>query len=240
MRLNRASVANGLVLSRFLARHPREVVHLRRWWPVRHSAPLDLRVPFWPYDAVRFVQRRLPYAATVFEYGSGGSTLWLTDQGALVTAVEHHPDWHRRLEAADPRLGVMLYEPADDGEIRTVMTAGYFDDYVGAIDDVTDDSLDMVIVDGRARVECVDRAMAKVRPGGMLLLDDTDRRRYTAAYRQLAGWERHDFAGVKPGQVRPAHTSVWVRPLTGDALLTNGLTRTQPVEETASPERARS
>lgn len=219
MRLNRASVANGLVLSRFLVRHPREVVHLRRWWPVRHKAPLDLRVPFWPYDAVRFVQRRLPYAAAVFEYGSGGSTLWLTDQGAAVRAIEHHPDWHRRLQAAAPRLDITLHEPSPRGEIGSVMTAGYFDDYVRAIDDVPDGSLDLVIVDGRARVECVDRAMAKVRAGGMLLLDDTDRRRYSAAYRQLAGWDRHDFAGVKPGQVRPAHTSVWVRPTTQTPLI---------------------
>jgi hypothetical protein len=192
---------------------------------VRHAAPLDLRVPFWPYDAVDFVGARLPAAAAVFEYGSGGSTLWLLDQGADVTAVEHHPGWHQRLLAAAPRLALSLHEPSADGEIGSIMTTGFFDAYVAAVDEVPDDSLDMLIVDGRARVECVDRALDKVKPGGMLLLDDTDRRRYSAAYRQLADWERHDFAGVKPGQVRPAHTSVWVRPGSVTGPLVKGYTR---------------
>ncbi len=212
MRLNRVVVTNGVVLARFLVRHPRQVTRLRRWWPVRHAAPLDLRTPFWPYGAAEFVQERLRAGSKVFEYGSGGSTLWLMDLGAEVSAVEHDPGWHTRLRAAAPRLRIALHEPDAKGEIGSVMTSGFFDAYVGAIDAVAEASLDLVIVDGRARVECVDRAVARVKPGGLLLLDDTDRRRYTAAYRQLEDWERHDFAGVKPGQVRPAYTSVWVRP----------------------------
>jgi hypothetical protein len=217
MRLNRPVVANAVVLTRFLARHPRQVARLRHWWPLRHAAPLDLRAPFWPYGAVEFVESRLPDNSAVFEYGSGGSTLWLTDLGAEVTAVEHDPVWHERLHKAAPKLRLALHEPADNGEITTVMAPGYFDDYVKAVDAVPDRSLDLVIVDGRARVECVERAFEKVKPGGLMLLDDTDRRRYSAAYRKLADWERHDFAGVKSGQVRPAQTSVWVRPTTSAA-----------------------
>ena len=47
-----------------------------------------------------------------------------------------------------------------------------------AICDEPDASLDLVVVDGRARVECARRAMPKVKPGGLLLLDDTSRERY--------------------------------------------------------------
>ncbi|MDX6254073.1 MAG: hypothetical protein QOJ11_407 [Frankiales bacterium] len=230
MRLNRDVVANAVALTRFLARHPRQVTRLRRWWPLRHAAPIDLREPFWPYAAVEFVEARLPAGSVVFEYGSGGSTLWLTDRGADVTAVEHDPVWHERLLAASPRLRLSLHEPAAEGEITTVMAPGFFDAYVAAIDAVPDASIDLVIVDGRARVECVDRAVEKVKPRGLLLLDDTNRRRYAAAYRRLGGWERHDFAGVKSGQVRPAQTSVWVRPATATAPLAADFTRSRATQ----------
>ena len=36
---------------------------------------------------------------------------------------------------------------------------------------------DLVVVDGRERARCAARATAKVRPGGLLLVDDIDRER---------------------------------------------------------------
>jgi predicted O-methyltransferase YrrM len=99
------------------------------------------------------------------------------------------------------------------GSITSQVEGGFFDSYVAAIDDEPDESLDVVIVDGRARVECVRRAMPKVRSGGLLILDDTQRARYRPAIELLAGWERQVFTGLKPGDQHPAQTSAWRKPM---------------------------
>ena len=96
---------------------------------------------------------------------------------------------------------------------RLVRLSGYPSDaYAAAIDGEPDASLDLVIIDGRARIECARRAMPKVRPGGLLLFDDTDSARLRPVIALLGSWERHVFTGLKPGQRGPAQTSAWRRP----------------------------
>lgn len=201
-----------LATAGFLAGHPRELLRLPRWLRQRNAATMTLRSPWWPYDAVEWVASVLP-RGRVFEYGGGGSTLWLEDRGATVTVAEHDEEWHRELRRQLAPGTVLLFRPpAATGTITSAAAPGYFDDYVAAIDDQPDGSLDLVIVDGRARVECARRAMPKVKPGGLLLIDDTDRTRYRPAVERLAGWEGRVFAGLKPGQPFPAQTSAWRRP----------------------------
>jgi hypothetical protein len=78
--------------------------------------------------------------------------------------------------------------------------------------DQGDASLDLVIVDGRARVACGLAAMAKVKPGGMLLLDDSDRPRYARLREALTGWHGRDYRGFKPGGGPVCQTTVWTQP----------------------------
>jgi len=40
----------------------------------------------------------------------------------------------------------------------------------------------------------------------------TDEEHLAEVKRMLAGWERHVFEGLKPGDVFPGQTSVWRRP----------------------------
>lgn len=197
----------------FVAAHPREITRLRSWHRERNAATLGLRSPWWPYRAIEWMAGALPAGARVFEYGGGGSTLWLEDRGAVVTVAEHDEAWYEQLAGQIAPQTQLLFRPAmESGTITSVAARGYYDGYVAAIEDQRSDSLDLVIVDGRARVECVRRALPKVRPGGLLLLDDTDRDRYTPAAQLLRTWDRRDFVGLKPGHRLPAKTSVWKRP----------------------------
>jgi hypothetical protein len=200
-------------LAGFLCRHPQELRRLPYWLPERKLSLMSIRRPWWPYDATAWVAAHLPADAKVFEYGGGGSTLWLQDQGANVTVVEHHSEWVGKLATA-LAPGTRILQPAilGSGTVTSGRETGFFDEYAAAISAEPDASLDLVIVDGRARVECVRSAIPKVKPGGLLLLDDTRVPRYRPAITLLAGWERQVFAGLKPGYLGPAETSVWRRP----------------------------
>lgn len=210
---------------RGLAREPSLVADLPRWIgdaQVRKD-PLGHRQPWWNYKAVSFVEQRLPAAARVFEFGGGASTLWLRDRGATVTTVEDSHEWLDGLRARIPDGDLRYIDPTPD---VTATPDGPFDAYAAAIDGEPDDSFDLVIVDGQARRDCVLAAAPKVKPGGMLLLDDSqwsdtepparsDLHRLRAMYadlpQKLAGWRAHHLRGIKPGTWLPVQTTIWVK-----------------------------
>jgi len=171
-----------------------------------------LRQPWWPYAMTELVESVLPPDARVFEYGGGGSSAWLSDHGAQLTVIEHHQEWCEELRRSLPNDVELISAPACDiGVIGSPAEAGYFDDYVKAIDGYPDRSFDLVIVDGRARVECISRAKTKVKQGGHLLLDDSDRPRYGAAVTAMSAWQATTITGLKPGSPIPATTTIWTK-----------------------------
>ena len=77
---------------------------------------------------------------------------------------------------------------------------------------------DLVVVDflespDADRVDAVRAGRSKVRRGGYLLLDDSDRPAYADAFELLDGWRQRRFAGVKDGWPQAVETAIFRRPL---------------------------
>lgn len=74
-----------------------------------------------------------------------------------------------------------------------------FREYASAIDRLG--LFDLILVDGMARASCLKHAVSHVKPGGVLVLDNTDDNRSYYLQNTLAyftGWERIDFFGYGP------------------------------------------
>lgn len=211
--ISREGLRNAGAMATFLAAHPKQLVFARRWLRDLRQEPLHLRQPWWTYDIIGWVAEQLPQAPRVFEFGGGGSSLWLLDHGASLTVVEHHPDWASKLRTELPTAEVRHVPPSRVGQITSVVEPGFFDEYVSTIDGYPDMTFDFVIVDGRARVDCVLHAIPKIRQGGLLLLDDSDRSRYQPAVEALSHWCQHTARGLKAASTSPATTSVWLKPV---------------------------
>jgi hypothetical protein len=151
----------------------------------RRNLAADAGVPWWNDRAIRYLTEHLRPGDRVFEWGSGSSTVWLSDHGAAVTSVEHNPDWLAKVTERCPAA-----------DIRAIPdNAG---DYVAAIDQFRDNTFDIVIVDGLHRPQCLRRGAPKVKPGGLLILDDTDRPQLARLGRSaLPGWQKASFTGFK-------------------------------------------
>lgn len=168
----------------------------------------------------------------VFEYGSGGSTLYFAQKGVEVVSVEHKEDWRKQVLKALKDRGLVTpqvvlarptrkkterFAPGDPDLFQT--GHGYkgksnnmwFEDYVKVIDRFPDKHFHLVFVDGRSRPACLKRAICKVRPGGILVLDNSERRRYAFAMK-LVPWGSANCWGTSSIKSDPWQTSIWVRP----------------------------
>jgi Methyltransferase domain len=185
-----------------LVRHPgdgREVTRLLR---AGVRSTVRLRMPWLPFRLIDDLESRLQPGMKVFEFGGGGSTLWFLDHDLEVVTVEHDQAWSRVLQetAASPRWTLLVRPLGIDGT-----------SYVGTIDQYPDAHFDLVVVDGRERARCVRASLAKIKPGGTLVVDDVDRERYARALERV-GWPRTDVVGFAPAKPSLSYTAAFSCP----------------------------
>lgn len=200
-----------------------------RWRHWAHSltkvhdslAMARLDVPWWTYDAIGAIDawlERRPGATRVFEYGSGASTLWLSRRATEVHSVEHHRGFGEMMQgelAALDHVSLTIVEPVPSTRPAVPSAKeGHegldFADYVAAIDAV-DGELDLVVVDGRAREACLVAAVERLAPDGIVVFDNSRRRRYRDAI-ALSGLDEVVYKGLTPTLPYPEQTSVLRRP----------------------------
>jgi predicted O-methyltransferase YrrM len=222
-----AGAAHGagrvLTAAHVLGSEPPPRSHRRRHWlysltSVHDSgAMIALDVPWWTYRAIDDVEEWLAGrdgAARVFEYGSGASTAWLARRSASVHSVEHDVRFASLMEDLLAEVGnaeVAVRPPvASANPVVASAKEGYagldFSSYVAAIDEV-DGDFDLVVVDGRARERCLTRALDRLAPDGLVVFDNTRRRRYRRAIEAAPVVERR-LPGLTPTLPYPDQTSL--------------------------------
>jgi hypothetical protein len=195
---------------------------------------LRRRQPWLTYDAIRYLTNSVGSNLKVFEFGSGGSTLFWLPRAAMCVSVEHDPGWVARLrpllsQAPQVDLRLVLPQPIE-GQPGTPAPEDFADPtlylssdpayagvsfwaYASQIDAFPDGFFDVVLVDGRARPSCVAHGAAKVREGGLFILDNANIPHYLAQTRQyLSDFDVIEFSGVAPiGRVMAQTNLYWRR-----------------------------
>lgn len=151
-----------------------------------------LDVPWWTLDSMSLVDEFLRQRpnARVFEWGSGASTLWLEKRAGQVTSVEYDPQWFAVMATLVTAPTRLLHTPAIPSDTPVVPSGMWghrgldYLDYVNAIETV-DGDFDLIVIDGRARTACLEKAVSRLTPEGMVVFDNTNRVRYQAALRSM-------------------------------------------------------
>jgi hypothetical protein len=188
---------------RCLARHPDAIATVGAAY--RPDPALGNSAPWWNRHAINYFGAHVNRGDRVFEWGSGGSTAWLLSKGAAVISIEDDMEWVDNARTLSPGADLRAIPGKGTGSVKETFLEGrpderdrrFFDDYVAAIDEFPADSFDVVVVDGVCRVECFQRALAKVRPGGLIVVDDTDMKPYRSLRKLVPGWTVRSFAGFK-------------------------------------------
>lgn len=209
-------------LDRRYREDPRSVAgHVRTLFGIYDVEELvALGQPWWTYGAIDAVTAHLDALggrARVFEYGSGASSVWLGARAAEVHSLEHDAwfaDVMRRMLAERGLDDVVTLReiavPASDAPAVPSGRSGEegkdFASYVAAIDDVPGE-FDLVVVDGRARVACMEAAARRLAPGGVILFDDTQRARYRPGIAS-SGLDVTAYRGFVPSLPLPRESSL--------------------------------
>jgi hypothetical protein len=120
-------------------------------------------LPWMTKHANEFLMSNLKKDMTLLEFGSGRSTNFYAEKVNKVFSREHNKEWHNIVT-----LQLLGYKNVD---------YKFYDDLneYSNIDDIKDNSLDVVVVDGRNRVNCLLNSIPKLKIGGLLVLDNAER-----------------------------------------------------------------
>jgi hypothetical protein len=196
----------------------------RGWIATQDRSGLEDGRPWITFEAERALRTLISSETRVFEYGSGGSTVFLASRVHQLVSVEHDPTWSAQVVSfvgGRAEVDVILAPPR---EARQASEMAYsssspafagqtFIDYVSVADRYPDGLFDLLIIDGRARTSAFFRASRVVRIGGAILLDDSERASYRPAVEaaRRAGWPELGRYGPKRLTPSFARTTIWTK-----------------------------
>jgi len=108
------------------------------------------------------------------EFGSGRSTSWFALRIGHLTSVEHNSEWHGIVTDSIGRQGYSSKVNYHLASIESPDGNSADSEYVKIIDTFDDEALDFALVDGVLRDHCALRIIHKIRPGGMLIIDNAN------------------------------------------------------------------
>jgi predicted O-methyltransferase YrrM len=151
-------------------RTPRYVYHRVREMRYQRSHP---DAPWLTPAAIRLLGGLLRPTDRGAEFGSGRSTVWFASRVAALTSVEHDNEWHATVSARLKERGLDNVEyilALEDQPMERGGDSAYARTALG----FADDSLDFALVDGHYRDYSAKFILPKLRPGGMLIIDNVN------------------------------------------------------------------
>ena len=159
------------------------------------AANIEVRTTPWlVQESIDFLKEYLTPESHVLECGAGGSTIWMLDTIGVdrLVSLEHDENWATAVRSAVPDNSSL--------ELRTCPLP-----YHHLLKDYGDEEFDFILIDGRDRILCIEACRRLIKPGGYLMLDNSERERYQPADQLLEGW-------VKKTAVAKWNTAWWQKP----------------------------
>ncbi|PWS28134.1 FkbM family methyltransferase [Pedobacter yonginense] len=158
-------------------------------------------LPWVTYSFIDFIKDRINKEQHIFEYGSGSSTIFYAKKAASVTSVEHDKSWFDMVKSTSPPNAEMIFCKLEkNGEYAQKAS-------------LINKKFDIIIVDGRDRVNCCKYSVEALSSNGVIVLDDSEREVYHPAriFLKEKGFKELSFSGISPGLFYEKATSVFYK-----------------------------
>lgn len=156
-------------------------------------------LPWITLPFIHFINDRLNKEMSVFEYGSGSSTHYFAGKVKEVFSVEHNPDWYKKVKDSLESNCTLYHKDLDKSYENSISQPNI--------------KFDLILVDGRKRVECIKTGINYLSESGVLILDNSERTKYKTGIDFMInnGFKKIDFYGIPPGLVSFGCTTVFYR-----------------------------
>ena len=182
------------------SRHPGD---LFRWLKsmVMRRKPLSYAMPWLTFDAIRAIEEKLRSGQRVFEFGSGHSTVYWAKKGVELFSVEDDAAWFEMVAA----------KLKGNADVHLFFEQEHWD-YVGRVGKCAG-TFDIVLVDGSHRKDCMLAAMPMLKPGGLLVVDNTEWHWFQKAFQRMPpDWKMRNYPGCAPFIGHMSQTTIWGKP----------------------------
>jgi hypothetical protein len=176
--------------------------------------------PWLSPSAIIFLKYYLNKNQIGCEFGSGFSTLFFAPKIKTLVSIEHNESWYLMIKNKLNKSQITNVEyhlkPENDSiefenvffpfENEKLIVRRDFVNYFSALDNYENEYFDFILVDGRARCECALMSIDKLKKGGIMILDNSERVRYQFVFDLLQNWE---MVNTTNGLT---NTTFWVKP----------------------------
>ena len=166
----------------------------------------EMPIPWFTYPMNHFLSNRLSNEHSVFEYGSGNSTIYFANRVKEVVSVESSEDWlvKVRQDLKDRANSSLMFKSAENdarGYVESIKSTGK--------------RFNIIVIDGLARKEALIFCRDFLEEDGVIILDDTNSKDYgyepiIETYIQ-SGFRRIDFHGMSSFVTTSKCTSILYR-----------------------------
>lgn len=175
----------------------------------------DKTIPWIPIKAKLWLDKILKPNMILYEFGSGTSTLYFATKVKKIISIEHDKNWYNNIKGKFIQEQInncdyILIEPENitDKNSKTIdpkhtsdlknYELFHFRKYIESINKYPDKHFDLIFIDGRVRIACIQNSIRKIKPGGYLVLDNSDEKKYKLTQKILKNYKKLDFFDIAP------------------------------------------
>lgn len=183
-------------------------------------------IPWITFESEEYIRKIISSNSVVFEWGSGGSTVYFSKRVKQIISIEHNKEWFNLVKTELEKINLKNYEYTliEPTPISSVVNVEdifrskdqdykdvYFKDYCNAINKYPDNYFDVIVVDGRARNGCLSNSFSKLKTGGIIILDNSEREEYNYGKSFLNKCKEEKFYGPGPFNLSFWETTIFIK-----------------------------
>ena len=180
----------------------------------RHGKPIDAQgapIPWITYPALEFLKQFDYSNASIFEFGSGNSTLFWAAKAKRVVSVETDREWFSYVTGEKPDNVTLHFQDRLEDFINVILQ------YEAKFDVVMVDSI-------KYRYDAIENAVSQLKEGGFIVFDNSDWYPNCCNLLRSYGFDQFDYHGFGPVNNYTWTTSIFVKGKIGLARISDDLT----------------